>query len=333
MSRSFPPPIGLAIALAASLASVVGPVEAGEAELARARDAYDRGVRAESRGDHATASRAFADADMLAPSVASLEAALESAMRADDAPLGAELLERAEARVTDAGLAKTLDAAKKRFSGRTGKVRVDCGFASTCLVAVDGTARDAARAVHVGVGAHSVMVERDGVRLDRLVDVRAGEVVLLAPEEKSAPASPNVVPPVAPPRPETPSEKGLSPVWFFVGVGVTTALGGATIASALDTSAKHDDFARDCGASGVGPVPTGCADRASSGAAADTRTNVLLGVTAGLAALTGVTALFVRWSSPRPTEAALPPRRSPRIVPVPWVARNGGGASFSMAWP
>lgn len=318
MFRSFSPPIALAIALTTSIASLAGDAWAGEAELARARDAYDRGVKAESRGDHASASRAFAEADMLAPSVASLEAALESAMRADDAPLGAELLERAEARVTDAGLAKTLDAARKRFTSRTGKVRVDCGFASTCLVAVDGTARDAARAVHVTVGAHTVMVERDGVRLDRLVDVRAGDVVLLAPEEKGV--TPPPVPPV-PPKP--PAERGISPVWFFVGLGVTAAVGGATIASGLDTSSKNDAFARECGSAGSGPVPGDCADRASTGESADTRTNVLLGVTAGLAALTGVTAFFVRWSSPRSTG----------LVPTPFLARGGGGAGLSMAWP
>jgi hypothetical protein len=288
-------------------------------------------VKAESRGDHASASRAFAEADMLAPSVASLEAALESAMRADDAPLGAELLDRAEARVTDTALVKTLEAAKKRFAGRTGKVRADCAFAQSCLVAVDGVARDATRAVHVAVGAHAVVVERDGVRLERLVQVRSGEVVVLAPEERgpvlAAPRPAGgrdlgLAAPVAP----SPARGGLSPVWFFASAAVTFAVGAASYASALDASGKHEAFERaGCGFGSSGPVATDCGAKSSDGQRAETRTWVLLGAAGGLAALSAFTGVFlVRWGASRP---------APRLAALgPWASRGGAGASLELRW-
>ncbi len=312
--------LALALGLGLTVALGSGRASAGEPDVARARDAYDRGVNAEQRGDHASAARAFAEADTLAPSVASLEAALESSMRADDPALGAELLERAEARVTDAGLAKTLDAAKKRFAGRSGKIRVDCGFAQTCLVAVDGTARDATRAVHVSVGAHTVVVERDGERLDKLVDVHAGEVVVLAPEEPGV----TVTDRKTSPKPIV-EAKGLSPAFFWVGVGLTAALGGLTIASRLDASAKHDRFERDgCGLGGTGPVPDGCSALAKSGESADTRTVLALGATGVLAIGTALTGLFfVRWDEPK--------KRG--FHATPWVAQYGAGAAVTLPWP
>src|SRR5205085_12314981 len=103
-----------------------------EPDMARAKEAYDRGVRANAAGDHQAAARAFAEADAIAPATASIEAALESAMRADDEVLGAELLDRAAQRPVDPALARTLDTAKKRFVGRTGKIRVDCALANKC---------------------------------------------------------------------------------------------------------------------------------------------------------------------------------------------------------
>ncbi len=85
----------------------------------RAREAYDRGVRAHAAGREQEAALAFAEADAIDPSPAALEAALEASMRADDAVLGTELLDRAAGRPADKGVARSVDAAKKRF-GTTG---------------------------------------------------------------------------------------------------------------------------------------------------------------------------------------------------------------------
>jgi hypothetical protein len=152
----------------------------GEADVERARAAYDRGIRANALGDHAGAAKAFAEADALAPKTASLEAALESAMKADDALLGAELVDRADDRAPDAGLRKTLEAARRRFAGRTGKIRIDCRGETRCLASVDGAAADARKAIYVAAGPHAVVVQRGEERSERLIEVRADAIVVVA---------------------------------------------------------------------------------------------------------------------------------------------------------
>jgi hypothetical protein len=94
---------------------------------------------------------------------------------------------------------------------------------------------------------------------------------------------------------------GISPIWFWLGVGATAALGGATIASGVDTLAKHDDY--------LGTRQPG-GDEA--GRRAETRTNVLIGTTVAAGVATGLLGLLaVRWSSappPRTGAAAARPR-------------------------
>jgi len=298
------PPFVRALCVAFALAVPIS-ASAADDSVARAKEAYDRGVRAHAAGDHRSAARAFAEADALAPSTASIEAALESAMKADDVVLGAELVERTSQRSVDAAAAKVVDAAKKQFAGRTGKIRVECNFATRCLASVDGAASDAWHAIVVPIGAHSVVVQRDDERFDQLVDVGAESVVVVrgpVPFRREA----------SPPQRDT-SSAGLSPVWFFVGVGVTAALGGMTVLSGLDTVHQHDRFASDgCSLGSTGPRPADCDSRATDGQSAKTRTNVLLAVTGVAAIATAITgAFFVRWS-----------------------ARNDGGtAEVAMRWP
>lgn len=261
-------------------------------DITRAKEAYDRGVRAHAAGDFATAARAFAEADTIAPSTAAIEGALESAMKADDEVLGTELLDRAAQRPVDPALAKTLDAAKKRFAGRTGKIRVDCQLATKCIASVDGVATDAWRAIIVKVGAHHVVVQRDGDRFERLVEIGPDAIVAVSPEppqEQHRPDGPEPTPP----------KPGISPAWFFVGLGVTAVLGGFTTWSGLDAVKKHDEFeSAGCGIGGQGVVPSDCASRADDGEAAKTRTNLGLALTGVAAAVTVATgAFFVRWSS------------------------------------
>lgn len=281
----------LVAALASALLVTAGAARAAEGDLARAREAYDRGVAADAAGDHGAAARAFAEADALAPSVASLEAALESAMRADDARLGGELLERAAGRPADAGLARTVEVARRRFSGRTGVLVVDCG-ARECLVSVDGVAREGRR-VRELVGPHDVLVQRDGVGTRRLVRVEPDATVVISPDEPATP------PPAREPPPAASRDRGgLPPLVFFVGVGATAALGGVTVVSAVDTVRFHDRFVADgCAPGGTGPLAASCEARADDGRDRQLRTNLLLGGTAVLAVASAVVgALFVRWS-------------------------------------
>ncbi|MBS2016381.1 MAG: hypothetical protein JST00_26085 [Deltaproteobacteria bacterium] len=287
--------------------------------VTRARAAYDRGKRAHAAGDHAAAARAFAEADALVPEPASLEAALESAMRADDAALGAELLERGENRTVDEGLRKTMATAKVRFAGRTGVVKADCASQSPCLVSVDGVASDGTRPVHVKVGPHAVVVQRGGERVERLVEVAAGATVVVPPQAQGAapPTSqaPSQVaaPPAAPPAIEI-SPPGLSPVWFVVAVGATSVAGGFALINGLDALSKHDRFEQgNCGPGSIGRRATDCDAIADDGKAAQVRTNVGIALGAALAVATTALGIWaIRWrdgSSAR-VGAALGPGRA-----------------------
>jgi hypothetical protein len=85
-----------------------------------------------------------------------------------------------------------------------------------------------------------------------------------------------------------PSTKPFGPAVFFVALGVTAAVGAGTVLSGID--AKNNP--------GVDAVRRACAGKDEScpeyqdGKSRETRTNVLLGVTIGAAAITGVIGLF-----------------------------------------
>ncbi len=107
-----------------------------------------------------------------------------------------------------------------------------------------------------------------------------------------APPPPDPPPPPAPPPPPEPpavivdaSGGGLSPVYFWVGLGLTAGMGIGTGVSFADLSSIHGEFVDD---------PT--ASLASRGESAQLRTQVLLGVTCGLAATTAVLGIVAEWS-------------------------------------
>lgn len=304
-----------------------GVASASEADVSvRARAAYDRGLRAHAAGDLATAARAFAEADRLVPSPASLEAALEAAMRSGDVVLVAELLDQGEGRPSDVGLERTKAAARAQSVGATGLVHVDCGGARSCVVSVDGVAADARRPVRALVGARVIVVQRDASRAEHLVYVEAGRPTTIpnAALSSAPPAADPSAPPVA--RVEEPSPPassgGVSPAWFFVGLGATAIAGGVATALGVGALGAHDDFSEGgCAPTSSGPRPLDCDARARDGRASQLRTNVMLGVTAALAVSTAALGLFVvRWGPARARVAFA-------------AAPGGGGASLEIVTP
>lgn len=297
--------------------------------IARARAAYDRGKRAHAAGDHVAAARAFAEADALVPEAASLEAAIESSMRADDAVLGAELLDRGASRTVDASLEKTMSNARARFAGRTGIVKAECASQTPCLVSIDGVASDGMRPVHVKIGPHSVVVQRGSERIERLVDVGAGATVIVPPPPPGTTPTPPAPPPrtpapAPPPPPETNAPStGLSPTWFVIGVGATAVAGGFALINGLDALSKHDRFEQGgCLTTSTGPRASDCNAIASEGTAAQTRTN--LGIVLGSVFAVATTALgiwAIQW-------------RDGTTARVGAIARpGGGGATFQLTTP
>ncbi len=306
---------GLLVASALVLASLPASAQ----DTAHAKEAYDRGVAAQAKGDFAHAAREFALADTLAPSSAALQAALDAAVDGDDAVIGGELLERSK-RITPPipkALGQSIDAAKKKIGGRAGRVRVTCPAGATCTATLDGKPFDAKTTAWATLGPHTLVVQVDGEPQTKSVDVKPDETLDFAPARKAAatplpspappptttttttaPASPpsHLPPAHDQPKPSASNESGLPPFVFFVGVGVTVVAGAATTYFMLNAKSKHDDFVRG----GCETAPSsGCTGLQGDGQSAQTSANVGLGVTAIFAVATVVVgAVFTRWHGP-----------------------------------
>jgi hypothetical protein len=273
--------VAAALALSARAADVSG---APPAHIEQARDAFDQGAAAHARGDFGKASGYFARADELVPSDEALEAAIDSATRADDAVLAMRLVDRsARSTSTQQGLADARKAAEERFRRRTGRVLIEC----ECSPTLDGRPIAAGVPTWALAGSHDVLAMRGDVRAAAKVVVEPDRIaeVKLAFEPVTSPASParaidartdpaDRAPPVHTPR------SGLSPTWFWIGAGATALLGGAAALSGVDTLSRRDDFERaGCPAQGS----AGCDRISSDGRSAQLRTNLLIGGAAAAA--------------------------------------------------
>ncbi|HSO40253.1 MAG TPA: hypothetical protein VLT33_47335 [Labilithrix sp.] len=318
-------------------------------DTAHAKEAYDRGVAAQAKGDFPRAAREFALADTLAPSAVALQAGLDAAVDADDPLIGGELLERSKRLTAPIGkaLAQSVEAAKKKLGGRAGRVHVTCPAGATCTATLDGRSFDPRTTTWAPVGAHALVVQVDGDAQTKGVDVKADEIVDFAPTRKPAARDPLPVPvpasapPLAtttPPPPATPppattppapsrppaepaasASAGLPPFVFFAGVGATVVAGAAMAYFMVTTRSKHDDFV---GAGCESAPGAGCSALKKDGESSQTAANVGLGVTAVLAVATVVVgAAFTRWHGTKDAALLLVPRLG---------ERGGSGASFAL---
>lgn len=306
-----------------ALASASSAVAAPEDDArSRAAQAYKRGVAAHDRGDLQTAARELALADAIAPNPVALRAALDAAIDADDPALGAELIERARRAPASGPLAASLEAAKKKFAGRAGRVRVACPEGASCLATIDGTKLVVGATAWTRTGQHTIVVQVDGVAETKLVDVGMAEEVVVSPTPPAPPPAvtpaPAAAPPAVPPASESPPppppkatvepapemdhHKPLSPTLIWVGAGITVAAGAFATVFALQTKGAHEDF-----------VAASCPTRPSSdcdalkddGEGKQTRTNVMLGVAGATAAVTVLAAvLWTDWRGDHRTGGA-----------------------------
>jgi hypothetical protein len=288
--------VGCALAFALGVAT---PRLAHAQNLGRdlAKRAYQAGEAAAARGDYEAAAVAFAEADQLEPNDVALESALEAAVRADDAPLGMELVERSARNAAASELPGVADA-RSKFASRTGRVVASCGTSTRCDLSVDGK-RVRGRSKWVVVGAHRVVVSLDGGDETSDVAVEAGASIAVPPE-KAGEVAPAGVPPVAPPPsapPAPPKEKSVvGDVVFYAGIGVTTVLASVTFASFGDVVLKHEDFAFDCEQR---IQLARCPALKDAADAAQLRTQILAGVTGASALGAVLVGIFaVDWSSP-----------------------------------
>ena len=260
-----------------------------------AASAYDRGAAAFDRGDFAVAASALARADELAPNTVTLELALRAATKAEDAPLAMTLAERTDTRDVTKSLDALAHAARRRFAARVGKLSVACPPQTACTATVDEQPFETGRVVFFPTGAHAVVVRRGDARERFDVALEPGKTVqLVATLGGSAPPRPART--AEPGSPSPAASQGVSPTWFWLGVGVTAALGVASGISFADVLDKHQTFAADRSSTDV----------SSRGKDAQLRTNVLLAATGAAALVTGAVGLFgVEWADGRRASASV----------------------------
>jgi hypothetical protein len=260
---------------------------------------FAEGTRAFDSGDFLRAGEAFDAAYALAPHPDALWNSARAWHKAGElaraANLYARYLREAPEGAPDRPGALT---AQKQLASRLARIEIHSGEGVTD-VRIDGTPVDAAT-VYVVPGVHSLRARSGNGPVAQETSLGAGadvSIVLEAPAEppphEAAPrATVELSPAQAPPRgaeAEPAPRAGLSPTIVIVEGVVTLVTAGVTVWSGLDTLSTLDTFKAH---------PT----RATleSGRSEEARTNVLIGVSAGLAVITAVTASFlVDWHAPR----------------------------------
>jgi hypothetical protein len=266
------------------------PTTATSGDAKGAGQAFTEGQRAYKHGDFRHAAESFEHAYALLPKLPALWNAARAWQEGGEATRAANLyakyLSLAPPSAPDRDHAiKSLNQLNEKLS------RVEIHASDFKDVQLDGAtvdglddAPDHTLVVYVNPGAHVVDGTKNGEHSLQKQTVAAGAIVsvVLTMEPKE-----NKEPP--PPPPEIvadPHSKGLPPWVLLIGGGLTAVSLGVTIWSGLDTQSQKSTFTQ---------TPT--QQNLDDGRSKEVRTNVMIGVTAGLAAATGVTAIFVDWKS------------------------------------
>jgi hypothetical protein len=302
------------------------------AQIRAAADAFDLGREAYQRRDFVNAAEQFERADSQAPSSTAIEYAIRSREKAHQLDRAATLAALGRERhPDDANLKKLIPPVLERAARELFELALSCS--EPCELAVSGKivhgAPSTARILYLVEGAHTI---RAGFGADRSAsrDVQATRGgrdslrVEAPPVPEVEPAPPPAPMPAAPaespPAPVEEKSRGWSPTVFWVGAGLTAAASAATIWSGVDTlnNPGEDRVQREC-------EDESCA-LYQDGLRSQRRTNILVGVTAGLGVgtvLIGLLATDWGGTSGDP-EAALgeraPRRKAARAGIEPWLA-------------
>jgi hypothetical protein len=231
-----------ALALATSAATAQSPSVADQAA-----EAFDRGVKHFERAEYEAAAKAFARADELLPAANALKNGIAAARKAGAYLLVAELAARAEKRAaSDPELAAQAREAVAEARQKLAWLELSCK-PEPCSLTLDEEPIEAGKRF-VLPGSHTLRASADGgAKAEERVSLAAGTTytVTLHPVAQGAARIPAKVqksdPDGAPVEDQPAARKPLSPTVFWVGVGVSVALAGATAFSGLDAlNAKND---------------------------------------------------------------------------------------------
>ena len=318
-------PCKLSAWLAVLCIAPIAGAQAGNdaAKIRIAAEEYDAGRRAFMDKDYETAALHFENADRDAPSAGALRLAIRARKEAHHSARAATLSELAIRRYpADDVTTKLAEETLKELTPSLLKVDVRCDPA--CSLVVDDRApfneASQQQVVYLDPGAHSISATWPG-RQGASAPVEGSKgtfrEVVLHPGPPVTQAVPAVVQPHASAvQPPAAHESGISPGFFYAGAGLTVALAAVTVWSGLDTRSNPgpDRVEKECVNLGES-----CAAY-QDGLASQRRTNILIGSTVGMAAVTGVLALVTRWKGSESAPSSGGATTQLRVVPsVSWT--------------
>jgi hypothetical protein len=319
--------------------------DASPAQVHAAADAFDQGRESYKSGDMVVAAEAFEQADSRAGSPIALEYAIRARDKAGQLDRAATLSALAKKRYPgETELEKLADDVLRRARRESYELSIECS--EPCELVIDGKLvhgkSDFERVVFLSSGSHLLRAgfseSRSGSKTVEATAGEQGQIQFDAPaetpatkeveeaaprdaeiESESAPRSAPVV--ADPPR----ESSGWSPAVFWVGTGLTAALGAVTLWSGLDTvknpgEDKVQEACRD--------ERPDCQTLYEDGRRRQTRTNVLLGVTGGVGLATIlIGAVGTDWgdeSSVNEVGSGRGKKKSARSGIAPWLVLGDG---------
>ena len=266
--------------------------EPSVADRQAAGQAYDRATAAYLGRDYARAAPLFETAYRLAPAPAALVQAVRAYERAGNPLRAASLALLLQAQhPSDEAAQRQATTTLATASASYARINVTCS--STCTLELDGAIQGHPSFFIEAGTTHTLRATFETGNIEESVSGAAGSttpVSLTAPppsaettlrHDDDAPVT----------APTSVDQGGLSPALFTVGLLLTIGSGAALAWSGVDTLDGVPAY-RD------NPTPEGLAD----GQSRELRTNVLIGVTAGLALTTFIFAFVTDWDGTPSTE-------------------------------
>ena len=285
----------------------------GGAQDARQRqaaaEAYDRGTAAYLEGSYEEAGQWFETAHRMAPAAPALMQAIRAHEHNQNIARAATLaLELQRAYSGDKAAVEYAAGALSKYASTLLRVEVECD--QDCKLDLDGKLLEYLTFFATPGVLHQLTATFESGSKKASIQGNAGQTRSITFQAPPPPATPTKIPLdtiETNPLREDDSRAPLSPLYTWIGLGVTGALGIATVISGVDANAGVPDYEkaaatlRDCQSA---KPAAGCAEQESAarsllkeGESRELRTNVLIGVTAFAAVGTGVIALFLTdWS-------------------------------------
>ncbi len=299
------------------------PLRAQDAqERASAAEAYDRGTSAYLAQNFAAAARWFETAHRLAPAAPALIQAVRAHLRADHGLRAATLALRLHLLYPDDQAAQEA-AAPVLETAAENYVRVEASC-DDCTLELDGTLLETP-AFFVDPGGDHALIAHFATG-EREVTVRGAAGDELSPAFEAPPPSDandgtgHVRVPLGPAVDAPEPASGLPVGVFITSLALTAGAGAALVWSGLDTNSDADAYEASIAAGDFATAER----QLAKGRDEELRTNILIGITAGLGVTTALLAAFTKWggdSGENADEASGPSITGASLAPLP-----GGGA-------